>query len=285
MKIFKWIWLVVSLALIGVSTFLILSPPPKKKEKVTDNMPKVAPTKVNYVVYNGDTVNLTNVEKAEAKDLLDTYMAVMSPDNYWWMPQTEITELNKLGNEYRTTIANYRIYMNNSNVKATEKYETSVIDNKNVITKTVFNKAWSDVVGPDIPITDGSPCLNMKYCNTYYNFNKNSMNYTEDKTPKVDYNAIIKITNVNKVDNKYNIVVRALHVEQNEDKTYSIYTDSTKSKEIIKVKEVKQAAETIQMFYKKITNIYFDRGHKYTYTFTKTNNNFILSGYKFEKAI
>lgn len=282
MKIFKMIWFLISITLIGTSAYFLITGEPKKETKKTETVQ--TEKKATTITFNGDTVSLNSVSESDANSLLTTYNETMSLDSYWWMPQEEITDLTKLGNEYRTTIANYRINIINNNTANPEKYETSLLNNKKTITKTVFNKAWTDVVGLDIPITDGNPCENLKYCNAYYKFNKTAINYTEN-TPTTTFNSAVKITDVNQTEDKYSVTVRALYIEQNSDKTYSIYTDPSKTKELFKSTEAKPTTETDAVFYKRIATPYYEKANKYTYTYTKNNDSFLFSGYKFEKAI
>ena len=286
MKLLKFVWFLLSVTMIGVGVYFYTNPYQEPKKETTVKKPVEVEPEIKTFAYMGDSIILNDtVTEAEAGSLTKAFAESLGQDSWWWLPHQEITDLSKLGNEYRLAIANYRINIIN-NSASTEKYITTKNGNKEVMTKTEFNRAWPDVAGLDAPLTDGLPCSsNIKFCNAYYEFNKNTVNYeVNTKLKPVTYLSALQYTEISKTENRYNLALKAVYIEQNADKSYSIYTDPSKVTLLGKSTDVKNETETDAAYYKRISVPFMNKANTYIYTFTNENGSYLFSGYNVRKA-
>ena len=279
MKVVKLLWFLISASMLGVGIFFHLNP-----YTVATDTPQQQEEETEYDTFTfaGDEIILREgVTEEAARAITSAFTGSLSHNSWWWLPTNEpVTDISRLGNEYRLAIANSRIHIVN-NDDASESYETTTEGETEMMTPTEFGRAWSNVVGTGIPLTDGNPCNNISYCNAYFIFNDTAVRYevNTELTPVTILGAI-QYTEITKEDENYSLSIKAVFIERNDDGTHTIYTDPSKRTILGSSSETRNDGESATAFHRRISAEFMNRADTFVYTFTNDNGNFLFSGFR-----
>lgn len=283
MKVFKLIWFIVSVSMIGISGYFLAT-----KETKTD---KQTPQKIVKQVlskdyqYNEDHISLNNgVTESEAKLVINNFENAFSNNSWWWMPKEKIINLASLDNKYRLAIAANRIKIINNKNLPDEKYELNNFKDEEIMTKTAFKKAWEATVGLGIVLTDGDPCDGIDYCNVSYEYDQvddhyNILNNENDKI----YASLVKYSEISKDNNLYTLTIKALYIYENNG-VYSLYSDPSKINKLLEINTPNTNNLPINSFLKQNSEAAFNKANTYQYTFLKEGTNYLFNSYNFIKG-
>lgn len=279
MKIVKILWFLISASMLGVGIFFHLNP-----YEVATETPQQQEEEEDYTTFAfaGDEIILREgVTEEAARAITGVFTNSLSSNSWWWLPTNEpVTDISRLGNQYRLSIANYRVHLVNNN-DTSENYEVTTEGETEIITTTEFGRAWSNVVGTEIPLTDGNPCNNMSYCNAYFIFNETAVQYeTNTELTPVNVLGAIQYTEITKEDDSYSLSIRAVFIERNDDGTHTIYTDPSKTTILGSSNETRNEGESATAFHRRISAEFMNRANTFVYTFTNNNGNFLFSGFR-----